>query len=231
RPIGIVDLGTGATLYNGLSAILSSVGRPAPTAFYLGLRAGVADDGHGVPLAFLYNALDSTGFKRTPGLLTLLEMVCTDDHGSVARYLETETGFEPVFAAGVAGVADWGLATVHETIRTVAGELVLAADLVPHRHVDLRAAAIDAFGLFWRSPTGPEARVWGAYPFEDGWGSDAMTHPIAQRQLPTAAVRRQPHRHWWHGGAERLSGPSTRALLRLRRSSLELAPKIRARLG
>ncbi|NNK91979.1 MAG: hypothetical protein HKO87_06055, partial [Acidimicrobiia bacterium] len=108
RPVGIVDLGTGATLYNSLSAILSSVGRPAPTAFYLGLRAGVPDDGHGYPLAFLHNALDSTGFVRTPGLLTLLEMVCTDDHGSVAGYRETEAGVEAVFGDGVAEVAAWG---------------------------------------------------------------------------------------------------------------------------
>ena len=45
-----------------------------------------------------------------------------------------------------------------------------------------------------------------------------------------AAVRRQPHRHWWNGGTERLSDPSTRALLRARRSALTLASKVQSRL-
>ena len=231
RSVGIVDLGTGATLFNSLSAILASVGVPAPSAFYLGLRSGVSDDGHGLPSPYLHNAIDQTGFTRTPGLLTLLEMVCTDDHGSVMGYRQTDDGVEAVFGSADSGVAAWGLATVHDAIRLVAEHIVLDPDLVPHRNIDLRPAALAAFDLFWRAPTAQEARVWGSYPFEDGWGSAALTHPIARKQRPIDALRAQPYRHWWNGGAERLSGPSTRALLRLRRTALETAPKIRARLG
>ncbi len=229
--VGIVDLGTGATLYNSLAALLSSVDRPAPVAFYLGLRPGVTDLGHGFPLAYLRNAVAGVGYGRTPGLLTLLEMVCTDEHGSVLGYEETGSTIEPVFGVSSDQLSEWGLASVHDTIRRVAAELVLDPDLVGSRNIDLRNAALAAFDLFWSSPTRDEAAAWGGYPFEDGWASSTTRQPIATKQWPLAAVRRQPHRHWWHGGSERLSDPATRILLRGRRRSLETARRLRTRIG
>ena len=218
-------------MYNALCAVLASGGQPAPTGFYLGLRPGVTDTGHGLPLTYLRNAVDSVGFERTPGLLTLLEMVCTDTHGSVTGYADSGTTVEPLIGPGGSEVAAWGLPVVQASIRAVAAQLVLDHDLVGNRNIDLRRSALDAFDLFWTAPTKAEARAWGAFPFEDGWGEDSTWHPIARRQWPLAAVRRQPHRHWWHGGTERLSDPSTRALLRARRSALTLASRVQSRLG
>ncbi len=222
REIGLVDLGTGATQHNTLSAILASAGRPAPTSFYLGLRDGVEDSGHGLPRAYLRDAVASTGFGRTPGLLTVLEMVCTDTHGSVTGYRDESGRIEPVFGEGGLRPGDWNLDLLHSTVRRVAAELVLDPDLVSHRNIDLRPAAIDAFTLFWESPDLDEARAWAQYPFEDGWGSDSVHQQIATRQTPSAAFRPEPHRHWWPAGAARLSDPATRVLLRGRRTSLDL---------
>jgi hypothetical protein len=230
KPIGFVDLGTGATLFNALSAILATVGQPAPTGFYFGLRSHLPNAGFGRPLTYVRDEDERVGFLRTPGLLTLVELACTADHGSVVGYSDDAGVLEPTFSKqGNEPVVDWGLPIVRETIRRVANELLLSPDLVGLDSIDLRPAVLDVFDLFWNSPTRAEAVAWGAYPFEDGWGDDAYRHPIAEPQRLRGLARGKPHRHFWHEGAQQLSGPVARRAFHSRQRLIDTRNKVRRR--
>jgi FMN phosphatase YigB (HAD superfamily) len=231
EPIAIVDQGTGGTLYNALSTVLDTVGQAPPMAFYFGIRSDVADQGFGFPEAYVRDEHHGTGFLRTPGLLTMVEMACTADHGSVVGYEDLGSRMaaqlsEPSNAA----VVDWGFEVVRRTVRQVARELRIESP-TDALAVDLRPSAIAVFESFWQGPTRSEATAWGRYPFEDGWGADSVSLPLAHKQGVRAAVRSQPHRHWWKAGAQALSGPVPRTLLRSREEAKEVVRKARNRVG
>ncbi len=229
--IGFVDLGTGATLFNSLGAILGSVGQEPPLGFYFGLRSKIADAGYGLPLTYVRNEDERLGFLRTPGLLTMVELACTADHGSVIGYDDVDGVVVPRFDEhGNDPVVEWGLPVVRDTVCRVADELLLSPDLIGSIGIDLRPAILDVFKLFWNSPTTNEARVWGAYPFEDGWGDQSYRHPIARARGLFDAVRPQPYRHWWEQGSSQLSGPVTRKAFESRSRAIDVLKKVRKRL-
>lgn len=232
QPIGFVDLGTGATLYNALSTMLSSVGQEPPLGFYFGLRRNVPDVGYGKPMAYVRDEDLGVGYLKTPGLLTLVELACTAPHGSVCGYEDVDGTVIPVLCPdGNQEVIDWGLELIHETVRRVANELLLSPDLVGVEGIDLRPAILEVFESFWESPTKAEAKAWGDYPFEDGWGAAAIRHPIAQSRGVLDAVRGAPHRHWWEGGSAQLSSPLARTAIDSRRAAKEILGKVRRRIG
>jgi len=227
--IGFVDLGTGATLFNALSSILATVGQQPPTGFYFGLRSQLPETGFGRPLTYIRDADERVGFLRTPGLLTLVELACTADHGSVVGYAEGDAGVVPVFSTqGNEPVVAWGLPIVRETVARVARELLLDSDLSGVDSIDLRPAVLAVFNLFWNTPTKAEAIAWGAYPFEDGWGNDATRRSIAEPQR-LHRLARKPHRHFWHGGAQQLSGPLSRSAFHSVKLLLVARDKVRQR--
>ena len=231
EPIGIVDQGTGGTLYNALSSVLETVGQRPPHAFYFGVRSDSRDQGYGFPEAYVRNEQHGTGFLSTPGLLTMVEMACTADHGSVIGYRETSDGVEAELCEQQnRAVVDWGFAVVRETVGHVARELRLdhSSESI---NTDLRSASLGVFDAFWMNPTRAEAAAWGSYPFEDGWGTDSVSLPLAHRQGVRAVVQSQPHRHWWKAGARALSTPLPRALLRSREDAIVVLRKARARLS
>ena len=230
EPIGFVDLGTGATLFNALGAMLNSVGQAPPMGFYFGLRSRVEDFGFGKPLTYVRDVDERCGFLNTPGLLTLMELACTADHGSVTGYADVDGAVVPVFdEGGNDAVVDWGLPIVHKTVCRVAREFAEVLELVGTSGIDLRPAALEAFNLFWTSPTKAEAAAWGPYPFEDGWGDRSFHHPLAEARSSVDVLRRQPYRHWWAHGAAQLSGPVTRKAFASRRAATGLASKVRRR--
>lgn len=231
QPIGFVDLGTGATLFNSLGAILSTVGQKPPLGFYFGLRSKVTDVGFGKPLTYVRNEDERLGFLSTPGLLTMVELACTAGHGSVTGYEDVDGLVVPQFDEfGNDPVVQWGLPVISKTVCRVAEELLLAPDLVGSEGIDLRPAILEVFNLFWNSPTAEEAQVWGSYPFEDGWGKQSFRHPIAEARGLLDAVRRQPYRHWWEEGSAQLSGPVARKAFESRRLAKDVVQKVRKRL-
>lgn len=232
EPLGLVDLGTGASLFNALSGILATIGQEAPSGFYFGLRSALSDSPFGRPMTYVRDEGRGLGYLSTPGLLTFVELACTAGHGSVIGYRRCDDGVvEPVFASDDNEPAvRWGLPLVHQTIRRVAEELRLEDVLIGSSSVDLRPAIVDVFEMFWNSPTRREAASWGAYPFEDGWGEHAVRNQLAARRWLYHALAPQPHRHWWTGGAKRLSGPLTRAAFDSRQSLRSSLPKAKRRL-
>lgn len=229
-PIAIVDQGTGSTLFNAISSVLQTVGQRPPQAFYFGLRSDAPDQGFGYPETYIRDEVTRTGFLKTPGLLTLVEMACTADHGSVTGYSEVDGRVVADLSEDRnCAVMDWGFETLRKTVNATVRELCATPVPLP-RHVDLRPASLAVFDAFWNSPTRAEATAWGQYPFEDGWSGDTVSLPLAERQGLGAIVRSQPHRHWWNGGAEALSAPLPRTLLRSRSNAVALARKVSQRL-
>jgi len=231
--IGFVDLGTGASLYNALSAIVGTVGQAPPTGFYFGLRAKLPAAPFGRPLTYVRNEERGLGYLRTPGLLTFVELACTADHGSVVGYRDDGTGtIIPVFSNDDnRAVVEWGLPLVHETVGRVANELILDDSLIGSDSIDLRPAILDVFEVFWKNPTPEEAAAWGAYPFEDGWGEQAQRNCLAARRSIHHALGQQPHRHWWNGGARQLSGPVVRVAFDARDKLQAVQKKVNKRLA
>jgi hypothetical protein len=220
--IGIIHQGTGSTLYNALGALLATVDQAPPHGFYFGLRADAPDRGFGEPQTYIRNERRPTGFLSTPGLLTLTEMACSADHGSVVGYRREGEEVLVNLAQENFAAVDWGFLVVRRVVRSVAAHLAVVPFVIPE-HIDLRPATIDGFENFWKHPTASEARVWGSYPFEDGWGEDSVTVPLATKQHLISVIRPAPHRHWWGGGAQALSRPLPRTIMRSRADAIRIA--------
>ncbi len=225
---GIVDLGAGATLYNALAHVLESDGKAIPTAYYLGQRA-VPDRlvPRFVSQRYLFDSNIRCGFFNSRGLIGFLEAVCVADHGSVVGYRCGDTGFEPVLARGTHEAAlRWG----HSLVRSTILDTVESLQIDSNWRTDIREPTTRVFDLFWTSPTRDEARVWGEFPFDDGWGQHCRTVPLARPYDAFEVLRRMPpHRHWWHDAAVTQSAAPVRMLFRIRRFVMRVMRKVRQR--
>lgn len=221
-PSGMVDLGTGATLYNALADLLETAGLAVPRAYYLGQRRDGVPSNARIPQRYLFDAREERGFCSHAGLIGFLEAVCSADHGSVVGYRRDDRRIHAVTAAdGVGPVRAWGHDRVREALLASAAHLVLHEDCVDWQ-ADVRAATMRAFEAFWLAPTPEEARVWGAFPLDDGWAGHCHWIRLARPYSPADLLQTGfPHRHWWHEGALAQSGPVMRRVIRLRGLALK----------
>jgi len=212
----VIDLGTGATLHNALAAVLDTRNIAPPRSFYLGLR-NVADSQYGLPEPYMYDQRYQLGFNHVSGLTTLLEMVCSADHGSVIDYQIRDNQVYPIFKEeSNQAVLDWGYPIVRDTILHFADHLLLDASLL-NPQADVRSMVATLQQAFWLTPTQNEARAWGTFPMEDGWGKESefitLAAPYSLKDLPRLwwhAVKDIEilwRRHWWHGAAIQLTSP------------------------
>lgn len=212
----VVDLGTGATLHNALAAVLDTCDIAPPRSFYLGLR-NVTDSQYGLPEPYMYDQRYRLGFNHISGLTTLLEMVCSADHGSVVDYDMQGNEVVPILKEDSnQAVLNWGYPTVRDTILTFTDQLLLDASLL-NPQADVRAMIATLEQEFWLHPTQNEARAWGTFPMEDGWGKESefivLAAPYSLKDLPRLwwhAVKDIEilwRRHWWHGAAIQLTSP------------------------
>ncbi len=206
-PYGFVDLGTGATLHYALSEVLSTVGRTAPTSFYLGLRGGVIEGVHSRPEPYFFDKVYNLGFLDSPDLVTIFEAICSADHGSVVTYEDLGDRVKPVLEDRVnTSVMQWGFPFVRSTLLWFTENLFLDQRFV-NPYTDIREVSVNCFQTFWTSPTVQEATAWGSFPMEDGWGKVSfyhhLAHPYTLRSLPSVFWTGSfpSRRHWWHKAA------------------------------
>jgi FMN phosphatase YigB (HAD superfamily) len=215
--VGIVDLGTGATLHNALAAVLETCGIEPPTSFYLGLREDVSDSKYGLPEPYMYNVRQQLGFLNCCGLTTFMEMTCSADHGSVVGYKVCNGKVKPVLTSKAnEAVIGWGYPIVRETILKFADNLLLDPTLL-NVWGDIRVATRTLLSLFWSDPTIEEAKAWGGFPMEDGWGKEYVTltlaTPYSLNEFPKLCRSLYRNgdvylrRHWWHEAALKMSAP------------------------
>ncbi|MEZ5740675.1 MAG: hypothetical protein R3E68_15280 [Burkholderiaceae bacterium] len=109
------------------------------------------------------------------------------------RYQRHNRRIEPVLASlDNPQVHQWGLDTVTRALEMVCEKTVLDPDLVDWRS-DLRGAGMAAFLAFWLDPAPRDARAWGAFPLDDGWGSESRwlqpARPYAAWRCYAAVIR------------------------------------------
>ncbi|WP_165360588.1 HAD family hydrolase [Candidatus Chloroploca sp. Khr17] len=230
-PFALVDLGTGGTLHIALELVLATVGMSPLTSFYLGFTNEPTHH-TGKLLPYLFARHTGMGFPNVMGLVQLVEIVCTADHGTVLGFQHNGAQVVPILQEQFNTAAyAWGYAFVRETICHFADVLELSPDLVNVR-VDVRPAAVEAISHFWRHPTREEAVAWGAFPFDDGWGKELFFSPLARpyqwSDLPR--ILRTGHmahpRHNWQRGSLVLT--HSRVLRNLLRALLTLHEAIKS---
>lgn len=246
-PFGFVDLGTGATLHLALAEVLVLAGGKPPVSFYLGLRKGILLGQLGRPESYFYDRQFDLGLFEIPGLNVMLEATCCADHGSVVSYREVGERIEPVLREeGNPLVMNWGHPLVRETVSSFAENLLLDSSFV-NPWTDIREACLDVINAFWSAPSYTEAKAWGAFPMEDGWGKESIYHCLAQsyrgRDLITTLSRGSlwGRRHWWVEGALALTPPWLKVALkisqavgrpqRLLRERLRLGQRVKRGIG
>ena len=229
----IVDLGGIGSQVRAIHTLLSHAGADPPRILLVGLDrpedAGVrreADDPAWLvdTSCWLFDDRQNLGMRRFRGLVTMLQLFLGADHGTVLGYQRRPNGDLRVVLdedEHLAARTDWGLPRLHETVVTVAEELLLDHDLVDPA-ADMRAVACRTLQLLWRSPTAAEARSLGSYPFEAAQAGEADVRPLAGRYSLTCAtiglVRGSfPDLGWqhWYEGSLQLSAPWVRWAARL----------------
>lgn len=225
-PTGLVDPGCGATLLQLLRAQCGDRLGELP-GYYLGARPGTMMWLGPAPRLWLF---DRAGLAEDPHwepepisqrwswpFITTFEMVTAAAFGSMTGYgvdvatNRLESRHDP---ESIPAVRQWGLDRVQDGIRSVVRQLPF--ELLDDPAADTRRPLAEALRAFFLHPTYDEARRWGSFPLEDGWGGALTWQPFGApvrlaslRHGPRRALK--PHRlHWIHGSltaTDRRVGP------------------------
>jgi len=216
----LVDLGWNGRPQASLGEILRSVNGPSPHGFYFGLSTRPAERSAGTFDAYMFDP-DNIAYREAlsdVNVYTLLEIACTADHGTVDTFIETESGYGPLFRTERNQLAlDWGLPLMQKTVCSFADHLLLNESLMD-LSVDMRPTLIAIMKAFWKQPTRVEALVWGAFHFEKDQSSSSI-HPIVKvftiRTLCRALLNRRLPPSLWRQGSISVSSLPIRLILRL----------------
>ncbi len=212
---GLIDLGQNATLHNAISSVLHSVGKPTPRSLYL--AAGKEHPEFGQPFAFIRKNSDGKlGIQDVPRLVTGIEMFCSADHGTVKGYEidPKENKIIPVLKeSSNEPVINWGFLTVKETILKFTE--ILELDLINQNNIDFKSCIKPIFEIFFQTPTKEEAKVWGNFPMEDGWGDFSIHKPIVEPiKLNQLISSSRSNRHVWGMGSLKITKEPLRSFLK-----------------
>lgn len=242
---GMVDVGWNGSLYYSLATVVSAAGGKPPVGLYFAMTGNrPLDPRFSMPETYFFHERLGVGFVRVPGgddldmrgerhlwrgLVTMLEVFCNADHGTVVDFRDEGARVRPVLKQESNQLAvDWGLPILRKTVYCFVEHLLLDSGLV-NPWADVRAATAEVLKCFWLGPTLDEAMAWGEFPFEDGFGRDSRWSPLASsyrwKQVAgalTTARLDKPHRHVWFEGSMALTLPqiqiALRGVIRLRRT-------------
>jgi FMN phosphatase YigB (HAD superfamily) len=220
---GMVDLGWYGSMHNAMCALVTAEGGPEPAGFYFGVYNSSAPDHYAAYReAYFFDERRNLGFVRLmPGVIALMEMFCSADHGTVVDFAEEAGRIGPVLKAAANRPAlAWGLPTVRAAIYAFADRLLLTDDLVDPTN-DVREALAAVLHAFWMFPLAAEARAWAAFPWEDGLGTETYWNRLAEKydwadviQAAMSGRLALRHRASWQAGSLALSNRPLRAVLK-----------------
>jgi FMN phosphatase YigB (HAD superfamily) len=231
RRAGLVELVGHGNLQESASALIARAGGapppppPPPTGLYFAWIADSRKRAITAPLVYLRDSPDSRDLVPGWGVIAL-EAFCAADHGTTIEYAEEAGTVVPVLEqAGNPPVSDWGLGLMRQTVAEFADALVLDQDLVDPDS-DARPVTLRALREFWMRPKESEARAWGSFPWEDGFGKETRYQRLARgyewshvgRAARDGRIHRF-HRAAWPAASLVLTPP-------LRRFALRAAAKI-----
>lgn len=128
---------------------------------------------------YLADAKNRRGLTYAPGLIQMLEVFASTDHGTVVGYETLDHGVKPKFANTDTSIHRFcSLRALRAPLHTFTRELTIHPRLL-REHKDARSGIMEAFSLFWNHPTPDEAVYWGAFPFETGAGRETSYHALA----------------------------------------------------
>ena len=253
---GMVDIGWNGSMYYSLATVVAAAGGTPPVGLYFAMTGNKPlDTRFRIPETYFFNERLGVGFINVPGgknleilretkypwrgLVTILEIFCYADHGTVVGFAEEGGRVHPVLKEERNQPAiDWGLSTVRKTVYCFIENLLLDSSLV-NPQADVRTALAEIIKSFWLNPSPNDAMAWGNVPVEDGLGEETYWNPLASSYRWTHVARAfrtgkiyKPHRHLWFEGAMALTSPVIRialqAAIRFRR---ELSGMKRAIIG
>lgn len=222
-PWALVDLGWYGSMQNSLAAVLSEKRDDLPYGFYYALYQGkIANKFGPYRESYYFDEHRQLGYlERVPDLIALMEMFCVSNHGTVIDFTEQDGQVLPVLKEEHnQRVIDWGLPLVRRSIDEFIDHLLLDEDWV-NPWADNREMITELLRSFWLQPTHNEASAWGAFPWEDGLGSETYHSPLASsftwKQVMNSFYNRKIvpiHRAYWMNGSLVLSPRTTRIALK-----------------
>ncbi len=221
---GMVDVGWSGSMYFALSTLVSEAGGLPPKGFYFGMhKYGKIDNRFELPECYFFNEHLNLGILDVPGnklfgipfgyvqpydgLGLICEMFCSGDHGTVLGFKESGNEVVPILAQTKNKVLiEWGLTIFRNTVYSFVDNLFITNSL-KNTSIDLRPAIEDVIKAFWLKPSPQEAKIWGAFPFEDGIGRGARFNPITVKYklydvlkyLLSGKLRLPIRIHWFEG--------------------------------
>jgi FMN phosphatase YigB (HAD superfamily) len=216
---GVVDHGGVGSQIRALHRLIVAAGGAPPRLYLMGMD-NPADAGITVPdgvpdwlrdtECYLFDDRRGVGNPRPRGLVTVLQMLCAADHGTVTGYRDEGGRVVPVLAQGTdRAVLQWGLPALRATVRSFAEHVTLDPSLVDP-WADLRAPVTEVVREFWARPTTDEARAWGAFPLEGAQAAGSSGQPVATRYSWWSLLRGVLNRsfpnlgwqHWYQGSLQ-----------------------------
>ena len=210
---GIVELTGHGNLQESLAAVVRAAGSSSqPIGFYLAWLNDGRERAMTQPCAWHETDGVGTDLLGMGGpAVVALEAFAAADHGTLVEYAEVNGRAVPVLAAERnESVIEWGLPLLRRSVEAFCHELLLDDDAVDHRG-DVREGTAGALRAFWNGPTDAEARAWGTFPWEDGFGRETRHLELARGQnwsdvfgVLRRGVRGR-HRAAWEAGERQLT--------------------------
>jgi FMN phosphatase YigB (HAD superfamily) len=219
-PAAVVDTGWAGRVVESMSSSFPAGAPPLKRGYLFGYMK--REDGYDRPdvlRGYLFDEYANTGFRDGfDHAYGPLETFAVANHGMTVDFTEKGGRYEPVLASGTNPVLDdWPWDTFRSTVMRFADELVLDPDIAAVG-ADLRGAVAEVLDAFWSHPTPEEARVWGAYVYEDdilAASRNPLAKPIGALDFVGKAGSAYEGKRLWLAASVQLSSPAVRPLARV----------------
>jgi FMN phosphatase YigB (HAD superfamily) len=223
---GMVDVGWRGRPQNAVGRVLAAEGGTPPVSFSFGLRKGLLIDRCYVQQeVYFFNEPLGLGFIDLfphQGVVILLDVFCSADHGQVVGYEQKGDFVYPILNGDLNHqLLDSGLRLLQETVYCFTEKLLLDSNLI-NVEANLSTAIAEVLKAFWLRPSDLEARAFADFPCEIGVSEDTQPVRLAEgyrwKHVVKAFWTAQKHLDrliLWDEGARAITAPHKRFALRI----------------
>jgi predicted HAD superfamily hydrolase len=226
-PCAIIDVGWRGRVFNSICQVIGPEHSARHTALYFGLFAKPNPLPAGDQQAFLFDLSGETPIGSgydIPKLAQALEIFCQATHGQVLGLMRVgDGGFKPILRTEHNDVGPhWDVAYFQDCMAAYAQSLALDPSWctpIP----DLRPMCEQLLRKLMTEPTGEQARMLGAFHYNDDQGgaaSEPFSRPYVLSDFRATFQQGQfPQKSmiWWQPGAAAMTTPRVLVALRLAR--------------
>jgi FMN phosphatase YigB (HAD superfamily) len=201
--VGLVDAGWLGSIQRNLEHILGEPGHPTPlTGFYLGLMPPQPPGPMGEMIGYA-NAFAPLPLQREESHKVLVELMAQSDHGQVAGFARTATGWVPrLLDAGPVNAAE--IQFFQNAVLAFARRRQDTIDETEIPWAEYHRTVLGVYHRFHNEPAAHEVRVFGFLPHADQVFEQQHATLCADAGLGKILAmifdyRKRPP-HWWVGG-------------------------------